>query len=146
MKFGRRYGRQLGGRMAQLHLPNGSVWNVGISSGRGTRIHDIWLDQGWASFMDNYSLLLHYFLTFKYVEESIFQVRIYDLTTCEISYPPIHDPTGNHNNEKAEDGHKSSVVYLGSTKPENDDDDDEALDSIIQKNQKKNKVNLLGIF
>ncbi|CAL1389325.1 unnamed protein product [Linum trigynum] len=123
VKFVRRYGRQLGGNMAQLHLPNGSVWNVGVSSGRGTRIQDICLDQGWASFMDKNSVLLHYFLTFKYVGESIFHVRIYDLSTCEIPYPPIHDPTDN--------GGESSVIYLGSTKSEDNDDDDNGVDDAL---------------
>ncbi|CAI0446921.1 unnamed protein product, partial [Linum tenue] len=137
VKFVRRYGRQLGGNMAQLHLPNGSVWSVGVSRGRGTRIQDILLDKGWASFMDKNSVSLHYFLTFKYVRESIFHVRIYDLTTCEIPYPPIHDPTDNN-------GGESSVIYLGSTKSEDNDDDDNVVDEALDSRGEEEWVPILN--
>lgn len=46
-----------------------------------------WFSDGWLQFLKYHSIGFGYFLSFEYERDSTFRVSIFDLSTCEISYP-----------------------------------------------------------
>ncbi|CAN0880106.1 B3 domain-containing protein At3g18960 [Linum grandiflorum] len=90
LKFGRRYGSDISS-VATLSLPNGHAWEVDVekkSKEDGNKEEEIWLSKGWAEFMDHHSISIGFFLVFRYRGHSVFDVDIFNLTTCSIAYPP----------------------------------------------------------
>ncbi|KAL5788446.1 hypothetical protein ACOSP7_005395 [Xanthoceras sorbifolium] len=81
-KFVRDFGNELS-PVATLTVPNGRVWHVGLAKDGGK----IWFYDGWHEFVEYHSISAGYFLVFRYEKISIFNVLIFDITTCEIRYP-----------------------------------------------------------
>ncbi|KAJ0077415.1 hypothetical protein Patl1_36258 [Pistacia atlantica] len=80
--FVKKFGNELPD-IATLEVPNGQVWLVRLTKdGR-----KIWFQDGWDDFIQYHSISVGYFLVFKYVKNSTFQVLIFDSTACEIHYP-----------------------------------------------------------
>ncbi|XP_031266814.1 B3 domain-containing transcription factor VRN1-like [Pistacia vera] len=80
--FVKKFGNELAD-IATLEVPNGQVWLVRLTKdGR-----KIWFQDGWDDFIQYHSISVGYFLVFKYVKNSAFQVLIFDSTACEIHYP-----------------------------------------------------------
>ncbi|KAJ0009835.1 hypothetical protein Pint_34519 [Pistacia integerrima] len=81
-KFVKKFGNELPD-IATLEVSNGQVWLVRLTKdGR-----KIWFQDGWDDFIQYHSISVGYFLVFKYVKNSTFQVLIFDSTACEIHYP-----------------------------------------------------------
>ncbi|CAN0880109.1 Putative B3 domain-containing protein Os03g0621600, partial [Linum grandiflorum] len=90
LKFVRRYGSDITS-VAKLSLPNGNTWQVDVEKKRkedGSKEEEIWLTKGWGEFMEHHSISKGFFLVFQYRGHSVFDVDIFNLTTCSISYPP----------------------------------------------------------
>ncbi|KAM6564472.1 hypothetical protein CsatB_024470 [Cannabis sativa] len=66
-----------------LKLPCGSTWEVGLTK---TSDGKIWIENGWDKFAQHCSLSWGNFLVFRYEENSLFHVIIFDKTTTEIDY------------------------------------------------------------
>ncbi|KAI3699636.1 hypothetical protein L2E82_44060 [Cichorium intybus] len=49
---------------------------------------ELWLQKGWPEFADHYSLKSGYLLVFDHHGKSVFHVRIFDRSKCEIDYAP----------------------------------------------------------
>ncbi|KAL5790789.1 hypothetical protein ACOSQ2_005677 [Xanthoceras sorbifolium] len=81
-KFVRDFGNELS-PVATLTVPNGRVWHVVLAKDGGK----IWFYDGWHEFVEYHSISARYFLVFRYEKISIFNVLIFDITTCEIRYP-----------------------------------------------------------
>ncbi|KAI3503147.1 hypothetical protein L1887_31583 [Cichorium endivia] len=61
------------------------VWSLGLmTSGDGK----LWLQQGWPEFAEHYRLKSGHLLLFNHLSKSVFHVRIFDQSSCEINYPP----------------------------------------------------------
>ncbi|XP_004309082.1 PREDICTED: B3 domain-containing transcription factor VRN1-like [Fragaria vesca subsp. vesca] len=83
-KFALEYGEELSNG-ATVIVPAGDVWQVGLE-----RAHKrIWFVDGWPEFAEHYSLTGGQFLVFSYQGDSIFHVRIFDFSCCEIEYPSV---------------------------------------------------------
>ncbi|XP_073045373.1 B3 domain-containing transcription factor VRN1-like [Primulina eburnea] len=80
-EFTRRYGHNLPDCIS-LKVPSGLVWKVGLVHYN----HEIWLHRGWQRFQEYYSLRRGNFLFFKYVENFLFEVNIFDTSGTEIEY------------------------------------------------------------
>ena len=79
--FLRRYGGELS-TIATLSVPDGSVWRVGLKKAD----NKFWFVDGWAEFVQRYSIGIGYLLIFRYEGKSSFIVRIFNLATSEINY------------------------------------------------------------
>ncbi|KAJ4843961.1 hypothetical protein Tsubulata_021353 [Turnera subulata] len=79
LQFMSHYGNELADA-ATLILPNGQVWEIGLSKG----LDETFLDNGWLEFAENYSIGIGHFLYFKYKGQSRFKVHIFDKSCCEI--------------------------------------------------------------
>lgn len=80
--FVKKFGNELSD-IATLEVPNGEVWLVRLSKDGGK----IWFQDGWQNFVQHYSISVGYFLVFKIVKISTFQVLIFDSTACDIHHP-----------------------------------------------------------
>ncbi|XP_074267940.1 B3 domain-containing transcription factor VRN1-like [Silene latifolia] len=101
-----------------LEVPTGETWEVGLIN----EDNKLWFYKGWNKFVDKYSIEYGYFLVFIYDGDMKFNVHIFDLTTCEISYQS--DKRSNSLDEKE--------VYhedLGLEVEEDADDDNDYDDS-----------------
>nr|XP_043628603.1 B3 domain-containing protein REM9-like isoform X2 [Erigeron canadensis] len=68
-----------------LSVSDGKTWYLGwMVSGNG----HLWLQKGWPEFAEHYHLKIGYLLLFNHQESSIFHVRIFNQTSCEITYFP----------------------------------------------------------
>ncbi|XP_065857437.1 B3 domain-containing transcription factor VRN1-like isoform X2 [Euphorbia lathyris] len=81
-KFVKRFGNELTD-VADLIVPNGRVWKVGLSKAR----NKIWFDDGWQNFAEHHSIGNGHFLLFGYRGLCSFDVFIFDATASEIDYP-----------------------------------------------------------
>lgn len=81
-KFARKFWNELSG-VAKLRVPSGLVWQVWLSK----YARKIWFKDGWHDFAEYHSIKFGYFLVFRYVKNSMFDVLIFDTTACEIQYP-----------------------------------------------------------
>ncbi|CAL1389322.1 unnamed protein product [Linum trigynum] len=109
LKLPREFAGQQGGKLtgrAQLSLPNGRVWDVGVV--KGSAVGEFWFDDGWSRFVGENSVSEYWFMSFVYAGASSFKVKIFDLTTCEIDYP-----SGGFDNDGVEED-DSSVQILDS--------------------------------
>ncbi|CAN0880108.1 B3 domain-containing protein At4g01580 [Linum grandiflorum] len=97
-KFVRRYGSDISS-VAKLSLPNGNAWQVDVEKKRkedGNKEEEIWLSKGWAEFMVHHSISIGFFLVFRYRGHSVFDVDIFNLTTCSIFYPQFENVGSSH--------------------------------------------------
>ncbi|CAN4080694.1 unnamed protein product [Withania somnifera] len=83
-EFVTEYGTSLGD-VVLLEVPNGVVWKVKLQKDTNDMV---WLKEGWNKFKEYYSIGIGYFLLFTYKGNSQFSVFIFDLSSCEIKYPP----------------------------------------------------------
>ncbi|KAL5790809.1 hypothetical protein ACOSQ2_005697 [Xanthoceras sorbifolium] len=81
-KFARIIGDELSA-VATVTIPNGRVWQVGLTSD-GKKI---WFDDGWNDFVQYHSISVGHFLLFKYKKNSNFNVPIFNMSAYEIQYP-----------------------------------------------------------
>ena len=79
--FLRKYGSELSS-IATLSVPDGSVWRVGLKKAD----NKYWFLDGWAEFVQRYSIGVGYLLVFGYEGKSSFNVHIFNLATSEINY------------------------------------------------------------
>ncbi|CAI0446918.1 unnamed protein product, partial [Linum tenue] len=110
LKLPREFAGQQGGKLtgrAQLSLPNGRVWDVGVL--KGPAVGEFWFDDGWSRFVEENSVSEYWFMSFVYAGASSFKVKIFDLTTCEIDYP-----SGGFDNDGVEEDDSPSVQILDS--------------------------------
>lgn len=71
----------------RLEVPTGRAWEVGLR-----RDEDgLYLQDGWAGFLEDCRVGLGYLLLFRQEGDSRFFVVVFDITTCEIEYPDRHD-------------------------------------------------------
>ncbi|KAJ0011044.1 hypothetical protein Pint_34525 [Pistacia integerrima] len=106
--FVKKFGNELSD-IATLEVPNGRVWLIGLTKD-GTKI---WFRDGWHDFVQYHSIAVGYFLVFKYLKNSTFQVLIFDSTACEIHYPynaVKSKPQCNADNSKSKHENKSKMV------------------------------------
>ncbi|KAJ0076892.1 hypothetical protein Patl1_36268 [Pistacia atlantica] len=106
--FVKRFGNELSD-IATLEVPNGRVWLIGLTKD-GSKI---WFRDGWHDFVQYHSISVGYFLVFKYLKNSTFQVLIFDSTACEIHYPYSavkSKPQCNADNSKSKHENKSTMV------------------------------------
>ncbi|KAE8711730.1 B3 domain-containing protein REM19 [Hibiscus syriacus] len=80
-KFVKRFGDELAS-IATLAVPGGRQWLVELWKDD----KKIWLDSGWNTFVEHYSICIGYFLVFKYEGNSRFDVNVYNLKASEIDY------------------------------------------------------------
>ncbi|XVE82718.1 hypothetical protein DITRI_Ditri16bG0028500 [Diplodiscus trichospermus] len=97
-KFLRKYGSGLSSPV-QLRVPCGSTWNIELTKSEG----DVWLNNGWKRFMDNYMLKRGHFLLFRYEGNCHFEVHIFDMSASEIEYPCINHAEDPKSNEECEE-------------------------------------------
>ncbi|CAN0880120.1 B3 domain-containing protein At3g18960 [Linum grandiflorum] len=98
LKFVRRYGLDISS-VAKLSLPNGNAWQVDVEKKRkedGNNEEEIWLTKGWGEFMEHHSIAIGFFLVFRYRGHSVFDVDIFNLTTCSIAYPQFENVGSSH--------------------------------------------------
>ncbi|CAH9102012.1 unnamed protein product [Cuscuta europaea] len=76
--------------IVKLKLPNGCEWEVHFEQSKDKA----WFDDGLDSFIQDNSIGIHFFLLFKYAENSHFNVHVFDLTTTEIDYPSKTSSSG----------------------------------------------------
>ncbi|KAJ0077252.1 hypothetical protein Patl1_36241 [Pistacia atlantica] len=98
-KFARKFWSELAG-VAKLRVPSGLVWQVGLTK----YARKIWFKDGWHNFAETNSIKIGYFVVFKYVKNSTFDVLIFDTTACEIQYP---NNRGEPGNKKQKMSHKA---------------------------------------
>ncbi|KAE8706592.1 B3 domain-containing transcription factor VRN1 [Hibiscus syriacus] len=67
---------------AALTVPDGHVWRVGIKK----TDNKVWFKEGWQEFVERYYIRVGYFLIFRYEENSVFRVSIFNLYNSEINY------------------------------------------------------------
>ncbi|CAK7329782.1 unnamed protein product [Dovyalis caffra] len=80
--FVRSYGNKISDP-AEVFLPDGRVWPLGITKGD----KDIWFQDGFDKFLQHYLIRQRNLLVFFYTGNSNFNVRIFDTSSCEIQYP-----------------------------------------------------------
>ncbi|POO02661.1 B3 DNA binding domain containing protein [Trema orientale] len=80
-KFVTKYGGSLSSRVF-LKLPCGSRWKIGVTKSDGK----VWIDEGWKSFADYYSLSRGDLVVFRYEGNSQFHVILFDTSTVERDY------------------------------------------------------------
>ncbi|KAA3463509.1 B3 domain-containing transcription factor VRN1-like [Gossypium australe] len=80
-KFFKKFGDELSS-VATLTVPGGRQWLVELREDNKR----IWLDNGWNSFVEYYSICIGYFVVFKYEGNSHFGVHVYNLKSSEINY------------------------------------------------------------
>ncbi|CAN0879006.1 B3 domain-containing transcription factor VRN1 [Linum grandiflorum] len=93
INFARKHGRKLAMRKysnAELHLPNGTVCQSGITAGKDRQ--ELWFKRGWSKFMEDNSVKENFLLTFEYAGGSRFNVAIFDRSTTAILHPPPPPP------------------------------------------------------
>ncbi|KAJ0011049.1 hypothetical protein Pint_34522 [Pistacia integerrima] len=106
--FVKKFGNELSD-IATLEVPNGRAWLIGLTKD-GTKI---WFRDGWHDFVQYHSISVGYFLVFKYLKNSTFQVLIFDSTACEIHYPYSavkSKPRCNADNSKSKPESRSKTV------------------------------------
>ncbi|XVF59517.1 hypothetical protein PTKIN_Ptkin07bG0282200 [Pterospermum kingtungense] len=86
-KFLKKYGNGLSS-LISLTVPSGDTWHVQLTKSDGDD-DDVWLQNGWQSFVEHYTLKRGHFLVFKYEGNNNFQVLIFDMSATEIEYPYI---------------------------------------------------------
>ncbi|KAL1324067.1 hypothetical protein HN51_034255 [Arachis hypogaea] len=79
--FLRKYGGELSS-FVNLSVPDGSSWRVGLKKVD----NKFWFIDGWAEFVQRYSIGVGYLLAFRYEGKSNFSVHIFNLATAEINY------------------------------------------------------------
>ncbi|KAL5790801.1 hypothetical protein ACOSQ2_005689 [Xanthoceras sorbifolium] len=109
-KFVRIFGDELS-NAAMLTVPNGRVWQVGLTKDR----RKIWFQDGWYDFVQYHSIKTGYFLVFKYGKNSNFNVLIFDLTALRYN-TPIMDEIENEDSAEIMD---FTTPYLTFDSPKN---------------------------
>lgn len=72
-------------KAATLVSPNGEQWHVDICKDKSIK-HDVYFcGNGWLKFVHAHNLGLGYFLVFGYRGNMLFDIRVYDPSTCEIT-------------------------------------------------------------
>ncbi|XP_016178166.1 B3 domain-containing transcription factor VRN1-like [Arachis ipaensis] len=79
--FLRKYGGELSS-FVNLSVPEGSSWHVGLKKVD----NKFWFIDGWAEFVQRYSIGVGYLLAFRYEGKLNFSVHIFNLATAEINY------------------------------------------------------------
>ncbi|KAK1560332.1 hypothetical protein Q3G72_025346 [Acer saccharum] len=109
--FVKKFGNELS-TLATLTVPNGHVWNVELMKDE----RNIWFrGGGWHEFVEYHSISKGYFLLFRYLKNSTFQVLIFDMSACEIQYLHSCAKRKNDNQDEIED--EDSVEIIGSFTP-----------------------------
>ncbi|KAH7575164.1 hypothetical protein JRO89_XS02G0056500 [Xanthoceras sorbifolium] len=114
-KFVRIFGDELSA-IATLTIPNGRVWQVGLTKDE----RKIWFDGGWNEFVQYHSIGVGHFLVFKYKKNSNFSVLIFDKSACETQYPYIGEEQANdlqNSLHQSEMGNDDSDEILDLTTP-----------------------------
>lgn len=111
LKFARKFGDELSD-VAKLIVPNGLIWEVGLTKGE-----TIWLDNGWQELVEYYSVCNGWFLQFSYLGMSNFNIFIFDETVFEIGYPCIQP------RRKQEPSNMMNQTPFNEDEIEEDDDD-----------------------
>ncbi|XP_074285844.1 B3 domain-containing transcription factor VRN1-like [Silene latifolia] len=72
--------------VATLIIPTGTTWTVRLIE----KDKQLYFEEGWETFMKDNVVKLGYFLEFEYFHENAtFNVHIFDLSCCEITYPRL---------------------------------------------------------
>ncbi|XP_065857005.1 B3 domain-containing transcription factor VRN1-like [Euphorbia lathyris] len=113
-KFVKEFGDELTD-VADLIVPNGRVWKVGLSKER----NNIWFDDGWQMFAEHHSICHGHLLVFAYTGFCSFNVFIFDTTASEIEYPcnnegPSFNENGGIRNEVEMQDDNPSEMLLNS--------------------------------
>ncbi|CAL5191853.1 unnamed protein product [Lathyrus oleraceus] len=82
IKFVNKYGECLPKAIC-LKTPNGADWKISLVKSDGK----IWFEKGWKDFANYHSLSHGHLLVFKYERTSHFEVRVFDKSAVEITYP-----------------------------------------------------------
>ncbi|KAJ0077168.1 hypothetical protein Patl1_35981 [Pistacia atlantica] len=100
--FVKKFGNELSD-ITTLEVPNGRVWLIGLTKD-GTKI---WFRDGWHDFVQYHSISVGYFLVFKYLKNSTFQVLIFVST----AYSAVKStPQCNADNSKSKPENSSKMV------------------------------------
>ncbi|KAI3699638.1 hypothetical protein L2E82_44062 [Cichorium intybus] len=84
-KFTREHRKNILSSNVLIIVSDDKVWSLGLMiSGDGK----LWLQQGWPEFAEHYRLKSGHLLLFNHQGKSVFHVRIFDQSSCEINYPP----------------------------------------------------------
>ncbi|KAI3503146.1 hypothetical protein L1887_31582 [Cichorium endivia] len=84
-KFTREHRKNILSSNVLIVVSDDKVWSLGLMiSGDGK----LWLQQGWPEFAEHYGLKCGHLLLFNHQGKSVFHVRIFDQSSCEINYPP----------------------------------------------------------
>ncbi|KAK9747627.1 hypothetical protein RND81_02G004200 [Saponaria officinalis] len=104
-----------------LVVPTGETWKVTI-----TKEDDkLWFREGWRNFVDNYSIDYGYFMLFEYEGNLRFNVHVFDLTTCEISYQCEKEPCQSSLGREQEVPCKREADYTDKEEEEEEEEDDD---------------------
>ncbi|KAJ0076948.1 hypothetical protein Patl1_35974 [Pistacia atlantica] len=106
--FVKKFGNELSD-IVTLEDPNGRVWLIGLTKD-GTKIL---FQDGWHDFVQYHSISVGYFLVFKYLKNSTFQVLIFYSTACKIHYPYSavkSKPQCNADNSQSKPENRSKMV------------------------------------
>ncbi|KAK9747631.1 hypothetical protein RND81_02G004300 [Saponaria officinalis] len=68
--------------VCSLTVPTGETHQVALVEEND----HLWFQDGWKQFVDRFSIGYGYFMTFTYLGNSKFEVCLFDLSACEISY------------------------------------------------------------
>ncbi|GAA0154964.1 hypothetical protein LIER_12801 [Lithospermum erythrorhizon] len=113
-KFSNEHGNELSDSVT-LAVPVGGCWDVAVKrDGDNT----MWLHGGLLKFIEDNSIEIEYFLTFKYKGDSKFVVHIFDLTATEIVYT-----------DKNDSARRNVVYHLDDSETEEYGDDSHTSDS-----------------
>ncbi|XP_077229485.1 B3 domain-containing protein REM5-like isoform X2 [Tasmannia lanceolata] len=74
-----------GHEMAILKSPLGKSWSVEVKRGG----EGIWFEKGWCEFVQDHGLCIGEALTFQYHGNMVFDVLIYDNSSCLKEFPPV---------------------------------------------------------
>ncbi|KAK9109022.1 hypothetical protein Sjap_017082 [Stephania japonica] len=109
-KFIREFGRNLSD-VAVLKVPTGKDWQIKLINENG----DIFLQQGWQQFKEQYSISAGHFLVFRYEGNSIFHVLIFNMSGSEIRYVDNSDKTTTHVRRYKKSNTVDSVKTMGAS-------------------------------
>ncbi|OWM82196.1 B3 domain-containing transcription factor VRN1-like isoform X1 [Punica granatum] len=111
-----------------LAVPSGQTWTIQLEKHNGT----VWMGQGWMNFVEYFSVIPKYSISFRWEGSFLFRTVIFDQTGCEIKYPlwcshckrlkvndvfPSQKREGTHENAKmaaeADDDYRTHLSALG---------------------------------
>ncbi|KAK9136204.1 hypothetical protein Syun_015534 [Stephania yunnanensis] len=113
-KFSREFGRNLSD-VAILKVPTGKDWQIKVRNENG----DMFLQEGWQQFKEEYSISAGHFLVFRYEGNSNFHVLIFDMSGSEIGYADRTDKTTTnvrgYKKSNTVDSDEDSVKIIGAS-------------------------------